>query len=305
MNVRAAGNMMDAPQEKNWAGRVEDDALLRGLGRFGDDVRPSRAVHAVFVRSPHACAAIRGIDSAAAMQVPGVHAVITAADLAACGFGSVSNPVPMPGRGGAMVVGVHRPVLAAERVLHVGEPVALVIGETLHVAHDGAERVAVDYAALPAVVDAAAAIAPGAPLLWPQASGNVAFDWSAPPEADGAKQRDIDGIFAGAPHVARRSLVIQRLVAASLEPRVATASHDRVTDVLTLRAGTQGVASIRNQVAQSMRLKPDELRVVTEDVGGGFGMKASTYPEYPALLYAARRLERPVHWVSTRSEAFL
>ena len=98
MNVRAAGNMMDAPQEKNWAGRVEDDALLRGLGRFGDDVRPSRAVHAVFVRSPHACAAIRGIDSAAAMQVPGVHAVITAADLAACGFGSVSNPVPMPGR---------------------------------------------------------------------------------------------------------------------------------------------------------------------------------------------------------------
>src|SRR5207302_4186082 len=134
------------------------------------------------------------------------------------------NPVPMPGRGGAMVVGVHRPALASERVLHVGEPVVLVVAETRVAAQDAAEAVTIDYAPLPAVVDAAAAIAPGAPLLWPAAGGNVAFDWSAPADPDGSKQAQIDHIFAHAKHVARVKLVNQRLVAASLEPRVATAS---------------------------------------------------------------------------------
>ena len=288
-----------------WAGRVEDDALLRGRGRFGDDVRPERTAVAVFVRSPHAHAQIRAIDVAAAKELPGVLAVITAADLAAENFNSVSQPVPMPGRDGKMVVSVHRPVLAGERVLHVGEPVALVVAETLPAAQDAAERVNVDYAPLAAVTDAAAAIAPGAPQLWPQAPGNVAFDWSAPADADGGIAAEIDRIIATAAHVARVDLVNQRLVAASLEPRVATASHHRANGGLTLRAGTQGVASIRNQLAQTMRLEPEELRVTTEDVGGGFGMKASTYPEYPALLYAAKLVGRPVHWASTRAEAFV
>jgi len=288
-----------------WAGRVEDDALLRGRGRFGDDVRPERTAVAVFVRSPHAHAQIRAIDVAAAKELPGVLAVITGADLAAENFNSVSQPVPMPGRDGKMVVSVHRPALADARVLHVGEPVALIVAETLPAAQDAAERVNVDYAPLDAVTDATAAIAPGAPELWPQAPGNVAFDWSAPADADGSIAAEIDRIIATAPHVARVDLVNQRVVAASLEPRVATACHDRANGGLTLRAGTQGVASIRNQLAQTMRLKPEELRVTTEDVGGGFGMKASTYPEYPALLYAAKLVGRPVHWASTRAEAFV
>jgi aerobic carbon-monoxide dehydrogenase large subunit len=288
-----------------WPGRVEDDALLRGRGRFGDDVRPERAAAAVFVRSPHAHAQIRAIDVAAARQLPGVLAVTTAADLASANFNTVSQAVPMPGRGGTMVASVHRPVLAGERVLHVGEPVALVVAETLQVAQDAAERVAVDYAPLAAVTGAAAAVAPGAPQLWPQAAGNVAFDWSAPADADGSIAAEIDRIIATAAHVARVNLINQRLVAASLEPRVATASHDRATGTWALRAGTQGVASIRNQLAQTMRLKREELRVTTEDVGGGFGMKASTYPEYAALLHAARLVDRPVHWAATRAEAFL
>jgi carbon-monoxide dehydrogenase large subunit len=246
-----------------WAGRVEDDALLRGRGRFGDDVRPERAAAAVFVRSPHAHARIRGIDIAAAKAAPGVLAVITAADLAAETFNTVSQAVPLPGRDGKMAVSPHRPVLAGERVLHVGEPVALVVAETLPAAQDAAERVVVGYAPLAAVTDAAAALAPGAPLLWPQAHSNVAFDWSAPADADGRIAVEIERIFASAPHVARVDLVNQRLVAASLEPRVATASYDGATGLFNLRAGTQGVASIRGQLAQAMRFRPEDLRVTT------------------------------------------
>jgi carbon-monoxide dehydrogenase large subunit len=297
--------MLQGSAHAAWAGRVEDDALLRGRGRFGDDVRPERAAAAAFVRSPHAHARICGVDVAAAKAAPGVLAVITAAELAAENFNTVSQAVPMPGRDGKMAVSPHRPALAGERVLHVGEPVALVVAETLPAAQDAAERVSVGYAPLAAVTDAAAALAPGAPLLWPQAHSNVAFDWSAPADADGRIAVEIERIFASAPHVARVDLVNQRLVAASLEPRVATASYDGATGVFNLRAGTQGVASIRGQLAQTMRLKPEDLRVTTEDVGGGFGMKASAYPEYVALLHAARLLGRPVHWASTRAEAFV
>jgi carbon-monoxide dehydrogenase large subunit len=289
----------------SWVRRIEDDALLRGHGRFGDDVRPERAVAAAFVRSPHAHARIRAIDVAAAKTAPGVLAVITGADLVGENYQTLSQAVPLPGRDGKMAVSPHRPALASERVLHVGEPVALVIAETPAAAQDAAERVTIDYQPLAAVTDASAALAPGAPSLWPQAPGNLAFDWSAPADADGSNAAEIERIFAAAPHRARVELINQRLVAASLEPRVATASYDRASAMFTLRAGTQGVASIRNQLAQTMRIKPEELRVLTEDVGGGFGMKAATYPEYVALLYAARQVGRPVHWAATRAEAFV
>src|ERR1043166_6072259 len=287
----------------DWPGRIEDDALLRGRGRFGDDVRPEGAAAAVFVRSPHAHARIRAIDVAAAKAAPGVLAVITGVDLAQENFATLSQAVPLPGRDGKMAVSPHRPVLASERVLHVGEPVALVVAETPAAAQDAAERVSVDYEPLPGVTDASAALKPGAPQLWPQAPANVGFDWSAP--ADGANAAEIERIFAAAPHRARIELVNQQLVAASLEPRVATASYDRASSTFSLHAGTQGVASIRNQLAQTMRIKPEELRVLTEDVGGGFGMKASTYPEYVPLLFAARQIGRPVHWAATRAESFV
>ena len=164
--------------------------------------------------------------------------------------------------------------------------------------------VVIDYRPLPAVTDARAALAPGAPQLWPSLPGNLGFDWSAPADADGRIAAEIERAFATAVHVAKVDLFNQRLVAASMEPRVATASYDAASGTYTMHCATQGASQVRTQVIGAMKVKPEELRVLTEDVGGGFGMKASGYPEYVALLHAARTVARPIHWVSTRAEAF-
>jgi len=288
-----------------WTGRIEDDALLRGTGRFGDDVRPAGALAAHFVRSPHAFAEIARIDVAAARRAPGVVAVLTAADLAAAHYHSISHPHPIPGRGGKPPVAPHRPALAEKRVLHIGEPVALVIAENLSDAQDAGEKVTVEYRPLTPVTELRAAAAPNAPQLWPEAPGNIAFDWTAPADPDGKKQAALDRIFKDATHVARVELVNQRLVVASLEARSATASYDPGAKLFTLRCPTQGVANIRGQIAGAMNIKPEELHVLTDDVGGAFGMKGAAHPEYVALLHAARAVGKPAHWVSTRSEAFL
>jgi len=288
-----------------WAGRIEDDALLRGQGRFGDDVKPAGALAAHFVRSPHAFAKIERIDTAAAKNAPGVVAVLTAADLEASHYHSISHPHPIPGRGGKVAVSPYRPALAGERVMHVGEPVAMVIAINAGAAQDAAEKIAVDYEQLDAVTDLRAAVASGAPQLWPEAPSNIGFDWTAPPDPDGKKQAALDRAFKDAAHVARVELVNQRLVVASIEPRTATASYDADKKVFTLRCGTQGVGNVRGQVAGSLNVKPDELRLLSDDVGGAFGMKGAGYPEYVAMLHAARALNKTIHWVSTRSEAFV
>jgi carbon-monoxide dehydrogenase large subunit len=288
-----------------WAGRIEDDSLLRGAGRFGDDDKPAGALAAYFVRTPHAFANIEHIDVAAARKAPDVVAVLTAVDLAAAHYHSISHPHPIPGRGGKVAVAPHRPALAEKRVLHVGEPVAMVIATSAQAAQDAGEMIAVDYQPLTPVTDARAAIAPSAPQLWPEAPGNIGFDWTAPADPDGKKQAALDRAFQDAAHVVRVELVNQRLVVASLEPRSATASYDPASKQFTLRCPTQGVANIRGQLAGSMNVKPEELRVLTDDVGGAFGMKGAAHPEYVALLHAARALGKPVHWLSTRSEAFL
>jgi carbon-monoxide dehydrogenase large subunit len=290
---------------ETWTGRVEDDALLRGEGRFGDDVKPEGALAACFVRSPHGCARIERIDSEEAKKTKGVVAVLTAADLAAAHYHSISHAHPIPGRGDKVAVSPHRPPLAETRVMHVGEPVAMVVAQTAALAHDAADKIAVDYAPLDAVTDARAAVKPGAPQLWPEAPGNIAFDWSAPQDPDGKKAAALDKAFKEAAHVVRVDLVNQRLVVAALEPRSATASYDAASKTFTLRCPTQGVANIRGQVAGSLNVKPEVLRVLTDDVGGAFGMKGAAHTEYVALLHAARALGKPVHWVSTRSEAFL
>ena len=288
-----------------WAGRVEDEALLRGQGRFGDDVKPDGALSAFFVRSPHAFANIEHIDTANAKSAPGVVAVFTAADLAGAHYHSISHPHPIPGRGGKPPVAPYRPALADKRVMHVGEPVALVIATSAQAAQDAAEKVAVDYQPLKSVTDVRAGVAPGAPQLWPEAPGNIGFDWSAPQDPDGKKQAALERAFKDAAHVVRLELVNQRLVVAALEPRTASASYDAAAKRYTLRCASQSVSNIRGQVAGSLNVKPEELHVVTDDVGGAFGMKGAAHPEYVALLHAARALGKPVHWVSTRSEAFV
>jgi aerobic carbon-monoxide dehydrogenase large subunit len=284
-----------------WKGRYEDDPLLRGEGRYGDDVRPEGAAFAAFVRSPHAFAEIASVDAEAARTSPGVVAVITAEDLAEFDFDTVSRSIPLPGRGGAMPISPFRPVLAKDRVVHIGQAVALVVAETAAAAQDAADLVSVDYAPLDAMVDVASAKA--GPAIWPEAPGNVALDWTSDPKGEG--RAGLEEAFARAAHISRIEVVNQRLAAVSLEPRVATASYDDGSGHYTLRCGTQGVAGVRGQVAACMRIEPTRLRVLTDDVGGGFGMKASTYPEYPALLAAAKLTGRSVHWTSTRAEAFL
>ena len=288
----------------DWAGRVEDDALLRGKGSFGDDVRPVGTAAAVFVRSPHAHARIGGIDTTDAASMPGVIAVITAKSLEGANLQTITQAVPFPGRNGTKPVSPVRPALAGDRVMHVGQPVAIVIAETELQAQDAAEKVAIDYDPLDAAIDTRKA-GTGSPQLWPDAPGNTALDWTAPEDPDGAKRTAIDAAFTSAAHVARISLLNQRIAAVSMEPRTATASYDKAADSYTLRCGTQGVAGIRLQTGMAMRLGAEKLRVLTDDVGGGFGMKASGYPEYVALLCAAKLAGRPLHWVSTRSEAFV
>jgi len=224
-------------REPGWSGRIEDDALLRGQGRYGDDVKPDRTAAAAFVRSPHAHAHITSIDTTEAAGMPGVIAIITAKSLEGANLRSVTAGVPFPGKGGTMPVSPRRPALAADRVLHVGQPVVLVIAETEAQAQDAAEAVAVEYDPLPAAIDTRQA-ASGEPQLWPEAPGNTALDWLAPNDPDGSKRKAVDAAFASAAHVARVSLLNQRIAAVSMEPRVATATFDTEADTYTLRCGT-------------------------------------------------------------------
>jgi carbon-monoxide dehydrogenase large subunit len=283
--------------------RLEDDTLVRGNGRYAADVPLPNQAYACFVRSPHAFARIVSIDVTAAREAPGVVGVLTASDMA--GLGSVGRHPPLGGRGGEALVTPHRPALAAERVMHVGEAVAMVVAETASAAQDAAELVAVDYDPLTPVIDARAALAPDAPQLWPEAPGNLAVDWPGPAADPEANAREVDALFAAAAFAARVTLMNQRMVVASIEPRGATASYDAAADSYTLRVCSQGTVAVRDVLAAIMQVPKERLRVLTDDVGGAFGLKTGPYPEYVAQLAAAKLLERPVHWMSGRSEAFL
>ena len=282
--------------------RLEDHALLTGAGNFQDDEPAADAVWGVFVRSPHAFADIRGIDTEAAQAATGVLAVFTAADLDAAGVGTVSIPVPVPGAPGMVVP--PRPSLAGDCARHVGDTVALVVAETEAQARDAAELVEVDYAPRDAVADIVRAAEPGAPQIWPQAAGNLAVDWH-PYGAKPEERAELNRIFAGAAHVARVRLVNQRIAMAPMEPRAALASYDPKADRYVLHCASQSAFVMRQHVARTMGVEIDRLRVVSGDVGGAFGMRTSGYPEYPALLFAAKWLGRPVRWRSTRQEGFL
>jgi carbon-monoxide dehydrogenase large subunit len=282
--------------------RLEDDPLVRGRGRFAADVPLPGQTQAYFVRSPHAFADVRSIDAAAARAVPGVLAVLTADDMQ--GIGNVSQHPPLNGRGGAKLIVPQRPALA-KTARHVGEAVAVVIAETPAVALDAAELVAVDYAERTPVVDLREALGAGAPQVWPQAPGNIAIDWpglAADPEANA---KEVERIIASAAHVARVGVVQQRLIVNSMEPRGATASYDATTDSYLLRCCSQSARALRDGLAPILGVPAARLRVITEDVGGAFGLKTGPYPEYLAILVAARKLGRPVHWMSSRAEAFL
>ncbi|MGB8186751.1 MAG: xanthine dehydrogenase family protein molybdopterin-binding subunit [Pseudolabrys sp.] len=283
--------------------RIEDDALVRGIGRFMDDPRLPHTAYAAFVRSPHAHARITSVDTDEARRAKKVLAVLTAEDMKAANVGSVSRHPPVPGRGGAKMIMPFRPSLAGEKVMHVGDPVAMVVAETIAAAQDAADLVRVDYEELPAVIDLRDAMK-GGTQLYPEAPGNLCVDWPGPvPEEQ--NEREVAEIIAKAPHVAKVSVTNQRMVVASMETRGATGVYDKANDGYTLYVCSQSADSLRNLSAAVMGVPNEKLRVITQDVGGAFGMKTPPYPEYPALLIAARQLGRPVQWQSTRSEAFV
>jgi aerobic carbon-monoxide dehydrogenase large subunit len=279
--------------------RVEDARLLRGLGRYSDDVDLPRQVYAVLVRSPHAHARIVGIDARAALASGGVLGVLTGADVASDGLGDLPTDRTRKRRDGSPAFATPRPLLARERVRHVGDPVALVVAQTHEQAVDAAERVSVEYAPLPTVAATVDALAPGAPAVWEEALDNVAFVWTA-------GQRDaVTRAFAEAAHVTRLDFVVSRVAAAPLEPRAAVGEFDRRAGRYTLYTGIQSPHGTRTLLAGVLRVPQTQLRVVSGEVGGSFGMRSGLYPEMALVLWAARRLGRPVKWTSDRREGFV
>ncbi len=280
--------------------RSEDGPLLTGRGRFTDDVDLPGQAHAAFARASAAHGVIRSVDTSQALAMPGVLAVLTGRDLAAAGLGAIPPAASFPGRGGRPLASAPIPPLAVDRVRYVGEALAIAVAETPAQAADAAAAVVVDLEPLPAASDVERALAPGAHLIWPEAARNVAFDWT---DGDAAA---VDAAMRTAAHVARVRLHDTRLAPSALEPRAAIGQWDAATERYTLIASTQGVAVVRRLLAEGVfKIPPQKLRVLTYDVGGGFGMKVQAYPEYAAILFAARRTGRPVKWRATRIESFL
>src|SRR5271163_3720741 len=280
--------------------RKEDARFLTGRGRYVADIDLVRQTYATFVFSPHAHALIRSIDKTTAEQVPGVYAVLTGEDWAADGLGSL-DPEAMPEDiGGPKGFRTKRPPLAQGRVRYVGERVTVVIAATEAIARDAAELVAIDYEIMPAVVTVEDAVHHGAPLVHDGAASNTSFTMRLG-NGDAA-----DAAFARAHHITRLSLYNNRVTAVTMEPRGCIGDYDPGTRRYTLYSSTQNVHGARQILAhQILHVPESRIRVVARDVGGGFGMKGNVYPEEAVVVWAARRVGRPVKWIPSRSEALL
>ncbi len=278
--------------------RVEDPRLLKGAGRYTDDITLPGMLFGVVLRSPHAAATITAIDTAAARAMPGVKAVYTSADLKADGIGGLPCAVPMKNRDGTNGAMPPHPVLADGAVRHVGDPVAFVVATTAKEARDAAEAIGVDYDILSATTDLATAIDAGAAQVWPNVPHNTVFDWEIGDKAA------TEAEFARAAHVTRLRVVNNRIVVSSMEARAAIADYDG--DRWTLYTNTQGGWLLKGLMSSAVfKTAPEKFRIITPDVGGGFGMKLFLYAEHVLTCYAARKLGQPVKWAAERSEAFL
>jgi len=276
--------------------RKEDRRFLTGRGEFVADLAIPGALHAVLVRSPHAHARVRSIDATSAT---GAVAVLTGADMAADGVGPMRSIWTIRSKDGRPMAEPPRWALARGRVRHVGEPVALVVADTRGAAMDAAERVAVDYEPLPAVIAARDALADGAPQVHPEVPGNVCFRSSR------GDEQAVTRAFAGAAHRIALDLVNHRIAGCAIEPRAAIGVPGPDPDSLTLYSSTQVPHFTRRLVAEQLGLPELAIRVIAPDVGGGFGYKGKHYPEETIMAWAARRLRRPVAWVAGRTESFV
>jgi aerobic carbon-monoxide dehydrogenase large subunit len=280
--------------------RVEDRRFLTGSGQYVGDIDLARQLHAYFLRSPHPHAVIRSIETSAAAAAPGVALVALGRDLVADGIGSLPCDIPLNNRDGTPMKKPVRHALATDRVRYVGDGVAMVLAETLAQARDAAELIEVDYEPLPVVADTAGAVAADAPPVWPEVPGNLSLDWEL------GNAAAVEAAIARASHVTRVTLVNNRLVVNSMEPRGVLAAYDPGTERFTVWSSTQGSHTLRDWLARSiLHIAPERVRVITPDVGGGFGMKFFLYPEHVAVTWATRKVGRPVKWIGERSDAFL
>ena len=280
--------------------RKEDDTLVRGKGKYTDDFSLPGQVYAWIVRSSHAHGIIRGIDTAAAKAMPGVLGVWTGADLASADYGPYTCGLPLKSRDGSPLLQTNRPALVSDKVRFVGDPVAFVVAETLAQARDAGEAVVLDIDPLPSVTSAEEAAKPGAPQLYDHIPNNVALDYHF---GDAVK---VEAAFAEAAHVTRLDIVNTRVAVVAMEPRAALASYDKASERYTIQVPTQGVAGNRTTLAKNLLKVPNEkVHLLTANVGGSFGMKNISYPEYICILHAAKVLGRPVKWTDERSTSFL
>ena len=280
--------------------RTEDQRFVTGHGRYTDDINLAHQAYGYVLRSPHAHARILRIDTTAAAAAPGVLGVFTGHDLAADGIGTMPCLAPVVSRDGSPGKYPPHPCLVTDRVRHVGDQVAFIVAETLEQARDAAELVEIDYDALPSVTGTALANQPGKPLVWDDIPGNLCFDWQMGDEAG------TQAAFAKARHIAEVDLVNNRVIVASMETRNALGSNDEYDQRYTLHTSSQGSHGLRKVLAGKVLGVPEaRIRVITPDVGGGFGMKLFLYAEYVLVLYASKKLGRPVKWRGERSEAFL
>ena len=277
--------------------RREDLRLLTGQGNYTADAAPAGMAVAIFLRSPYAHARVEGIDTSAANDIPGVLGVYTHADLT--DVTPIAGGIGFPRPDGGPAPKTDRPLLARDRVRFVGEPVALVIAESRAAGQEAAEAIIIDYAGLPVVTEPAAAMANGAPAVWDEVPDNIGFLWKRG-DADGA-----DAALAGAAHVTTLDFTVSRVTANSMEPRGAWAciAEDGRIEV---HASHQSPFALRNGMASgNFQVKPTDIRVIPGDVGGSFGMKSGVHLESVLVSWAARKLGRPVRWISDRTEGFL
>lgn len=273
--------------------RAEDQRFITGQGRYTDDVRGAHDVVALFVRSPHAHALIRNLDASAASAMPGVHAVLTGTDALKDQLGPLSCSLPLPG----LIVPTRLP-LATDRVRFMGDPVALVVADTLAEAQDAAEALVIDYETCPANVHSIRAQDSDAPRVWEEAPNNRAFIY---------EKGDPDAVaqaFAMATHIAEIELINNRVAAVALEPRTARADYDAQRDHYTLTLSAASIHLFRPELATVLGVSVDQIDLIVPDAGGGFGMKNVAYPEYSALLWAAKKLRKPIRWVAERIDEF-
>ncbi|MBY0612199.1 MAG: xanthine dehydrogenase family protein molybdopterin-binding subunit [Beijerinckiaceae bacterium] len=276
--------------------RVEDERFITGAGHYTSDYAPAKTLHAVVLRSPHAKARFKIKDSSAALSLPGVRLVLTAAEVAH--LGSLPSATKLPNGNGSPGAYPAIPLLCQDTVRHVGDAVAFIVADTADAARDAAEAIDIDWSPEQGVADLMAALDPSAPQVHPEAKGNLAYDTSM---GDKAK---VDAIFASAPRAVKLEIVNNRLITNYMETRAVVAEYDAKSERYTLTVTSQGVHGIRGNLLPVLKIPEDKLRVITPDVGGGFGTKSFAYREYALAAEAAKCLGRPVSWVADRGDHF-